>query len=145
MWFDVIKGLNPRRRDTTKYGFIDYFSSLEDAIQIAKNRAKGPKWNKYRTAKTYAMVYEIGKVRTKGKESKVMYYISNYIVTNYRNGGPKELKFENSQFVVDVFGFVFDNEVNNIYKVAEEHMTPAEIDDYKYDKLYAVIHPAHSR
>jgi len=43
MWKDILRGLNPRRRDNTPYGFIDYFSSLEDAIQVAKNRAKGSK------------------------------------------------------------------------------------------------------
>jgi hypothetical protein len=141
VWFNVIKGSNPRRRDTTKYGFIDYFSSLEDAIQIAKKRAKGSKFNKNRTPQKYAMPFLIGKVRTKGKESKVMYYLSDYTVTNFTDR-PKDLEFEMSLFSVDVFGFVFDNKVNNYTKVAEEHMTPAEIEDFKTDKLHTVINPS---
>ena len=57
------------------------------------------------------------------------------------DGSPKELEFEMSLFAVDVFGFVFDNEVNDYTKVAEEHMTPGEIEDFKYNKYYTVINP----
>ena len=157
-WKDIIKAMNPRRRDklstwnreTESYdpGYIDYFSSLSDAIQIGKKRAKQKARRKI-TKYNYRNLFSVGKV--KDKEGKIIYFLSTEDPQRWKEEITKDFvdfkgDFGRVQygFDIDVFGFVFDDKVNNYTKVAEEHMTPDEIDDFKQDKLYSVIIPFHS-
>tara|TARA_R100000234_G_scaffold119847_2_gene104007 strand:+ start:246 stop:758 length:513 start_codon:yes stop_codon:yes gene_type:complete len=158
MWKDILKAMNPRKRDKLSMwgggeyfgeGYIDYFSSLSDAIQIGKKRAKQMARRKV-TKYNYRSLFDVGKV--KDKKGKIMYYLSTAHPQSWKKEITKDfVDFRTSRdfgymqygFSIDVFGFVFDDKVNNYTKVAEEHMTPAEIDDFKNDKLYSVIIPFH--